>query len=144
MIPVAISCCYAFMLPVGTPCNAQAISTGKKKLRPSDMVIFISCPTCSINRKLNFTHVYRSKLERWWTFSRFWSFVPLWRPLEWLSLTYRHIRIGPTLRRILSDNCTPFAFFRMDSTLRHSCWAINLTWQVDKWFPITTNSYHRQ
>ena len=29
MIPVTISCCHAFMLPVGTPCNAMVISTTK-------------------------------------------------------------------------------------------------------------------
>ena len=36
MIPVTISCCYAFMLPVGTPCNAMVFTAGKMKSR--DMV----------------------------------------------------------------------------------------------------------
>lgn len=36
MIPVTISCCYAFMLPVGTPCNAMVLTAGRMK--PADMV----------------------------------------------------------------------------------------------------------
>ena len=42
MIPVTISCCHAFMLPVGTPCNAMVIST--TKIETSYMV---SCFFCS-------------------------------------------------------------------------------------------------
>ena len=31
MIPATINCCYAFCLPVGTPCNAMVLTAGKIK-----------------------------------------------------------------------------------------------------------------
>ena len=36
MIPVTISCCHTFMLPIGTPCNAMVVSAAK--MRPGEMV----------------------------------------------------------------------------------------------------------
>lgn len=36
MIPAAVHCSYAFMLPVGTPCNAMVATAGN--IRTSTMV----------------------------------------------------------------------------------------------------------
>ena len=43
MIPATINCCYAFMLPVGTPCNAIVQSAAK--IKTSSMVAFHKCIT---------------------------------------------------------------------------------------------------
>ena len=39
MIPATINCCYAFCLPVGTPCNAMVLTAGK--IKTSFMVIWL-------------------------------------------------------------------------------------------------------
>lgn len=36
MIPTTISCCYSFILPAGTPCNAMVLTAGRMK--SADMV----------------------------------------------------------------------------------------------------------
>ena len=52
MIPVTISCCHAFMLPVGAPSNAMVLSAGK--IRQSEMVILLqsNLTVSSINKDI--------------------------------------------------------------------------------------------
>lgn len=58
MVPATINCCHAFMLPVGTPCNAMVISA--TKIETSYMVGWAFYSFCSFRNKLK-KHLFLDK-----------------------------------------------------------------------------------
>ena len=142
MIPATISCCYAFCLPVGTPCNAMVLSAGK--IKTSFMVILYFKKQWFNDWLFEFV-IFRWKPVCLWTFSHFllpvwlrpvlaiWSSIGMFIPTGWtrhypqrrpLMAFYRHWWLAPSITGFMIHqifNCSQFITF-FESNCRHdSC-----------------------